>query len=119
MRLPADHDARRRAIETLDNKGTKGVSPFFIANMLPDTASGQIAIELGAKGVLELALNLGVALDDEMKYIRTNKQQETNIVGIYAAGDICGMPWQMAKAVGEGCVAGLAAAKYAKKRRKK
>jgi 3-oxoacyl-[acyl-carrier-protein] synthase II len=38
------------AIETLDNKGTKGVSPFFIANMLPDTASGQIAIELGAKG---------------------------------------------------------------------
>jgi 3-oxoacyl-[acyl-carrier-protein] synthase II len=38
------------AIETLDAKGTKGVSPFFIANMLPDTASGQIAIELGAKG---------------------------------------------------------------------
>jgi len=38
------------AIETLDSKGTKGVSPFFIANMLPDTASGQIAIELGAKG---------------------------------------------------------------------
>ena len=26
------------------------MSPFFIANMLPDTASGQIAIETGAKG---------------------------------------------------------------------
>jgi 3-oxoacyl-[acyl-carrier-protein] synthase II len=38
------------AIETLATKGHKGVSPFFIANMLPDTASGQIAIELGAKG---------------------------------------------------------------------
>ncbi len=38
------------AIETLGKKGNKGVSPFFIANMLPDTASGQIAIELGAKG---------------------------------------------------------------------
>jgi len=38
------------AMETLATKGTKGVSPFFIANMLPDTASGQIAIELGAKG---------------------------------------------------------------------
>ncbi len=38
------------AIEALDDKGTKAVSPFFIANMLPDTASGQIAIELGAKG---------------------------------------------------------------------
>ncbi len=74
-----------------------------------------VFIELGAKGVLELALTLGVALDDEMKYIRTNKRQETNIPGIYAAGDICGMPWQMAKAVGEGCVAGMGAAAYAKK----
>ena len=74
-----------------------------------------VFVELGAKGVLELALNLGVGLDDEMKYISTNKQQETNIAGIYAAGDICGMPWQMAKAVGEGCVAGMGAAAYAKK----
>ncbi len=74
-----------------------------------------VFIELGAKGVLELALNLGVALDSEMKYIQTNKQQETNVPGIYAAGDICGMPWQMAKAVGEGCVAGMGAAAYAKK----
>jgi 3-oxoacyl-[acyl-carrier-protein] synthase II len=38
------------AIETLEKRGGKSVSPFFIANMLPDTASGQIAIELGAKG---------------------------------------------------------------------
>ncbi len=38
------------AIETLEQRGPKAVSPFFIANMLPDTASGQIAIELGAKG---------------------------------------------------------------------
>jgi 3-oxoacyl-[acyl-carrier-protein] synthase II len=38
------------AIEILEKKGGKSVSPFFIANMLPDTASGQIAIELGAKG---------------------------------------------------------------------
>jgi thioredoxin reductase (NADPH) len=34
---------------------------------------------------------------------------------VFAAGDICGPPWQMAKAVGEGCVAGLEAATYAKK----
>ena len=37
------------AIETMKTK-PRSVSPFFIANMLPDTASGQIAIELGAKG---------------------------------------------------------------------
>ena len=74
-----------------------------------------VFIELGAKGVMELATHLGVQLDDEMKYIDTNKKMETNISGIFAAGDICGPPWQMAKAVGEGCVAGIGAATYAKK----
>jgi thioredoxin reductase (NADPH) len=75
-----------------------------------------VFIETGAKGAVELAATLGVVLDAEkFQYIVTDKQQETNIKGIYAAGDICGPPWQMAKAVGEGCVAGLAAAKYAKK----
>jgi thioredoxin reductase (NADPH) len=50
-----------------------------------------------------------------MRYIAADKQQATNLPGIFAAGDICGPPWQMAKAVGEGCVAGLEAAAYAKK----
>ncbi|CAN5484702.1 beta-ketoacyl-ACP synthase II [soil metagenome] len=35
---------------TWDTKGSRAVSPFFIANMLPDTASGQIAIETGIRG---------------------------------------------------------------------
>ena len=77
-----------------------------------------VFVELGAKGVLELALNLGIQLDDDMKYIKTNKQQETSVPGIFAAGDICGMPWQMAKAVGEGCVAGIGAAQWAKKQQR-
>lgn len=74
-----------------------------------------VFIEQGAKGLMELATNLGILLDDEMQYIRTDKQQATNIPGIFAAGDVCGPPWQMAKAVGEGCVAGINAANYAKK----
>ncbi|WP_419788099.1 NAD(P)/FAD-dependent oxidoreductase [Pseudodesulfovibrio sp.] len=74
-----------------------------------------VFIELGAKGVLELTSMLGVRLDDDMKYIVTDKKQRTNIPGVYAAGDICGPPLQMAKAVGEGCVAGIEAATYAKK----
>jgi thioredoxin reductase (NADPH) len=74
-----------------------------------------VFIEQGAKGLMELATNLGIRLDDEMRYILTDKQQATNIPGIFAAGDICGPPWQVAKAVGEGCVAGINAANYAKK----
>lgn len=77
-----------------------------------------IFIELGAKGAVSLAGSLGVALDTEtMSYIAVNRKQETNLPGVYAAGDICGPPWQVAKSVGEGCVAGLEAAVYAKKQK--
>jgi len=77
-----------------------------------------VFIELGAKGAIELASELGVAMDVEApQYIATDKKQRTNIAGVFAAGDICGLPWQLAKAVGEGCVAGLEAAAYAKKLR--
>ncbi len=74
-----------------------------------------VFIELGARGVMELASHIGIQFDDEMKYIGTNKKMETNVPGVFAAGDICGPPWQMAKAVGEGCVAGLSAAGYVKR----
>jgi len=74
-----------------------------------------VFIELGAKGAIELASSLGVAMDTESpQFIATDKKQRTSIPGVYAAGDICGLPWQLAKAVGEGCVAGLEAAAYAK-----
>ena len=76
-------------------------------------------IELGSKGALELATQIGVQLDTEsFKFIATNRKQETNIPGIYAAGDIVGAPYQVAKAVGEGCVAGMEAATYARAKRK-
>jgi thioredoxin reductase (NADPH) len=75
-----------------------------------------VFVELGAKGAMELAASLGVVFDAEtFSFIETNKKQETNIPGLYAAGDITGEPWQIAKAVGEGCIAGLEAARYAKK----
>ena len=82
-------------------------------------ASDAVFIELGAKGAMELAGYIGVSMDDDMKHIVVNRQQETNVPGIYAAGDICGPPWQIAKAVGEGCVAGLEAAKYVERFRLK
>ena len=77
-------------------------------------------IEKGAKGAVELTSFLGVSLDPEkFTYIVTDEKQATNIAGIYAAGDICGPPFQMAKAVGEGCIAGLSAGSFALKRRRK
>jgi thioredoxin reductase (NADPH) len=98
--------------------GDRVVTSLLLANGEILETEG-IFIELGSKGALELATQVGVQLDTEtFKYIATNRQQQTNITGIYAAGDIVGPPWQMAKAVGEGCVAGMEAATYARKLRK-
>ncbi len=78
-----------------------------------------VFIELGAKGAIELAMNLGVLLDTEtFTHIETDRKQAANLPGVYAAGDIAGHPYQMAKAVGEGCVAGMSAANYVRKLKK-
>ncbi|MFF2763418.1 MULTISPECIES: beta-ketoacyl-ACP synthase II [Bacillus] len=37
--------------EVYSNKGARRVSPFFVPMMIPDMATGQISIALGAKGV--------------------------------------------------------------------
>ncbi|AMK11600.1 MAG: NAD(P)/FAD-dependent oxidoreductase [Pseudodesulfovibrio sp.] len=95
-------------------QGENAVQSVLLDDGSTQAVSG-VFIELGAKGVLELTAMLGVRLDENMKYIDADKKQRTNVPGVYAAGDICGPPLQMAKAVGEGCVAGIEAAGYAKK----
>jgi len=39
---------------------------------------------------------------------------QTSIEGLFAAGDCTGRPYQVAKAVGEGQIAGLSASTYVK-----
>ncbi len=56
-------------------------------------------------------------LEIKNNHIAVNRQQETNLPGIYAAGDCTGGPYQVAKSVGEGQVAGLNASKYASRHR--
>lgn len=99
-------------------KGTDNLEAVVLSDDTELSLDG-LFIEKGAKGAMELTAVLGVILDPEkFTYIVTDKDQATNIAGIYAAGDICGTPWQMAKAVGEGCIAGLSASSYALKRRR-
>lgn len=98
--------------------GEKAVSGLVLDSGETLAVDG-VFVELGAKGAMELATSIGVLLDtDTFSFIETNKKQETNIPGIYAAGDIAGPPWQMAKAVGEGCVAGWEAANRANRLRR-
>ncbi|MGI6468309.1 MAG: NAD(P)/FAD-dependent oxidoreductase [Syntrophomonadaceae bacterium] len=48
-------------------------------------------------------------LEMEDRHIKVNRKQETNLRGILAAGDCTGKPYQVAKSIGEGQVAGLQA----------
>lgn len=48
----------------------------------------------------------------ESGFIRVDRQQRTNLPGVFAAGDCTGKPWQIGKAVGEGLVAALSAVDY-------
>lgn len=100
------------AVASID--GENGVAGLTLKDGQTLDVTG-VFIELGAKGVLELASTLGLKLDDSMKFVEADKKQRTNVDGVFAAGDICGPPLQIAKAVGEGCVAGIEAANYARK----
>ncbi|MEA4815475.1 MAG: NAD(P)/FAD-dependent oxidoreductase [Lachnospiraceae bacterium] len=51
-------------------------------------------------------------LETEGASIKTSKHMETNIKGLYAAGDATGKPYQISKACGEGLVAALSAVEY-------
>lgn len=52
----------------------------------------------------------GLEMKDEA--IKVNRIMETNIPGLFAAGDCTGKPWQIAKAAGEGQIAALSAVDY-------
>ncbi|MGC8966184.1 MAG: NAD(P)/FAD-dependent oxidoreductase [Caldimicrobium sp.] len=79
-----------------------------------------IFIEIGAKGALELIAPLGIELDPEtLSYVKVDKKMQTNVKGIFACGDLTGPPLQLAKAVGEGCIAALSASDYLKSKKAK
>ena len=49
-------------------------------------------------------------LEMDSAFIRVDRRMRTNLPGVFAAGDCTGLPLQVAKAVGEGCVAAISAA---------
>ena len=58
------------------------------------------------------ALLPGLEMDGA--FIRVDRAMRTSVPGVFAAGDCTGLPLQVAKAVGEGCIAALSAAQELK-----
>jgi thioredoxin reductase (NADPH) len=73
-------------------------------------------IEIGTIPSSIIAEELGVKLDKE-GYIKINEKMETNVHGVYAAGDITtgsNKVWQITTAVGEGTIAANSVKEYLK-----
>ena len=73
--------------------------------------------ELAADGIFVLRESMkpaqlvpGIKIEDNK--VITDKSMASNIKGLYAAGDITGVPYQYVKAAGEGNVAALSAVGY-------
>ena len=93
-------------------RGNGNVSSLLLKNGTELHVNG-VFIELGGRSSENIAMDLGVFPEID-NTIRVNNKCETTVKGIFACGDITGKPWQVAKAVGEGAIAGINAADYAK-----
>ncbi len=112
-------------VETLD-PGVKLVhaKPISITGSTKVTGLKTDLGEIDADGVFLIREAMlvggmieGLELDEH--FVRVDKSMATSIPGLFAAGDCTGAPFQIAKAVGEGQVAALSAARYVYKQRKK
>ncbi|MEG0268615.1 MAG: FAD-dependent oxidoreductase [Clostridia bacterium] len=63
------------------------------------------------RAAMPLQMLLG-EMRTEGSYIPVDRDMKTNVAGVFAAGDCTGKPLQVAKAVGEGNIAAIAAAEY-------
>ena len=57
-------------------------------------------------------------LETEGPHVKVNRSMETNLPGVFACGDITGMPYQYVKAAGEGNVAAISAAAYIERKKR-
>lgn len=74
-------------------------------------AADGVFVALGTAGSAEIARQMGAELTEKGN-IKVNENMETTIPGMYAAGDCTGGLLQVAKAVYEGCQAGISAGKF-------
>lgn len=98
------HDRKNVPKEIFGEEVTKG---FRLADGTTIEVSGIFILRQATR--LDTFLH---GLEVEEGSIRADKQQRTNILGVFAAGDCTGKPWQLPRAVGEGNVAALAAVDY-------
>lgn len=101
-------------VKTLKTARVKEIAGNDKAEKLIFTDGTEMAPEgifmaVGVAGATAFAKKLGLEMDKN--YIKVDLEGNTNIKGIFAAGDCTGSPPQVASSVGNGCNAALSAIK--------
>ncbi|MBD3388429.1 MAG: FAD-binding protein [Candidatus Altiarchaeales archaeon] len=103
---------KKSGVEVLEDSLSEIVGSEFVEGVRlksgKDLEVNGVFICQGSTPSTELAKQSGVELD-ERSFIGVNRDMETNIPGVYAAGDVTGGVPQIATAVGEGATAALRA----------
>lgn len=100
--------------EIAEIKGKKKVESVVLKSGEEMPLDG-VFIAIGNIPVSELASKLGVELD-EKDQIKINRDAETNIPGVFAAGDVCDVPFKQAiTGAAQGVIASYFANRYLKK----
>jgi len=92
-------------IEIMGDELVEGIRYRFRGDEITERVDG-IFIEAGAAPNNELALKLGLELD-ERGFVNVDHRCRTSMDGVFACGDITGGIRQVASAVGEGCIVGV------------
>ncbi|HSU73103.1 MAG TPA: NAD(P)/FAD-dependent oxidoreductase, partial [Candidatus Binatia bacterium] len=98
----------RRAVEFVGEKKLELVKFSDGSSEKPDG----VFVALGTATALAFAQKLGLEMDGQS--IKINRDGETNVEGVYAAGGCTGGNFQISKSVGEGCNAGISVIKKLK-----
>lgn len=111
MPLYKDLEHLDERIEVLRVRPKKIIGETVVSGL--EHTEGQIDVS----GVFLIKENIPTSkllngLEMEKTAIKVNRMMETNMPGVFAAGDCTGKPFQVAKAVGEGSTAVLQAVSY-------
>ncbi|MFX1275355.1 MAG: NAD(P)/FAD-dependent oxidoreductase [Promethearchaeota archaeon] len=102
----------------IEIKGNNSVTSVIFENGDEFKVDG-VFIEVGSIPQSQIAIDIGVKVNDK-KEIMINRKSETNIAGIYAAGDVADAPFKQAiTGVSEGVIAAYSAFDYLSKIKKK
>ena len=110
-------NAKKAGAEIIRGKPTEIIGKERVTGITLNDAStldvDGVFIELGARSSSDLAMDIDVMPNTDGT-INVDERCKTSVSGVYACGDVTGRPWQIAKAVGQGSIAGINAVAYVK-----